>query len=262
MRTALYEVAALAGRRLMHLRSAPGRLVGMTFNSLITILAVGYLFAGSIKVPGGGSYQEYLMAGAAAQIGLAGIAPTAIGVSVDLQRGLTDRFRSLPITRGSVLIGHSIGDLVVGLVALAIVSVVAALAGWRVHTGFLPVVGGFVLVAMFIYVMIWIGVLLGMTLRNVESIDSLGGIVVIVFSFLSNAFLSTETLPPWIRPFAEWNPVSSVTNACRRLWGNPIVTDSGFPGRNPVVVVVVSFVLLLIVGTVLSFRRYRVAAAA
>jgi ABC-2 type transport system permease protein len=262
MMAALVEIAALAGRRLTHLRNAPGRLVGMTFNSLITILAVGYLFAGSIKVPGSGNYQEYLMAGAAAQIGLAGIAPTAIGVAVDLQRGLTDRFRSLPIGRGSVLIGHSLGDLVVGLVALTIVSGAGLLTGWRIHTGFLSAVAGFALLACFIYVMIWIGVLLGMTLSNVESIDSLGGIVVIVFSFLSNAFLSTETLPAWIRPFAQWNPVSSVTNACRQLWGNPVVASDGFPTRNPIVVVAVSFVLLLAVGTVLSFRRYRVVAAA
>jgi len=255
------EIYALAGRRLQHLRAAPGRLLGIAMNSLVTMVAVGYLFGESIVVPGSVNYQEYLMAGAAAQIGLASIAPTAIGVAMDLKDGLTDRFRSLPISRGAVLIGHTIGDFVVGLLALVAVCTVGYISGWRTHTGILSTVAGFALMAAFIYAMLWLGVLLGLAVRNLESIDSIGGIVVVAFSFVSNAFLSTEKLPDWIQPLAEWNPVSSVSNACRVLWGNPIAADSGIPVTNPGLVVTVSLTLLLVVTVPLSFRRYRAIAA-
>jgi len=122
-------------------------------------------------------------------------------------------------------------------------------------------VAGFELLAAFVYVMIWVGVLLGMSLRNVESIDALGGIAVVVLSFLSNAMISTDRLPAWIRPVAEWNPVSSVVTACRRLWGNPTAVATDFPAANPGVVLAVSLGVLLIVAMSWSFRRYRVATA-
>jgi ABC-2 type transport system permease protein len=261
MSAVLVEVFALAGRRLSHLRNAPGRLVGITLNSLITMFAVGYLFGGAIVAPGTGNYLEYLLAGAAAQVGLASVAPTAVGVAVDLNSGLTDRLRSMPISRGAVLVGHTIGDFVVGLMALAVVAGAGYLSGWRIHTGFGPALAGFALLAAFIYVMIWVGVLLGMSLRNVESIDSLGGIAVVVLSFLSNAMISTDRMPAWIRPIAEWNPVSSVTTACRELWGNPVAAGTGFPAQNPGVVLAVTLVVVLTVATLWSFRRYRVVAA-
>jgi ABC-type polysaccharide/polyol phosphate export permease len=100
-----------------------------------------------------------------------------------------------------------------------------------------------------------------MSLRNVESIDSLGGIAVVALSFLSNAMISTDRLPAWIRPIAEWNPVSSVTTACRQLWGNPVAVGNGFPAEHPGLVLAVTLVVLLTVATLWSFRRYRVVAA-
>ncbi|MDI5976695.1 ABC transporter permease [Amycolatopsis magusensis] len=257
--TAAVETLALAGRRLVHLRKAPGRLLAVTLNSLITMLAIGYVFKDAVIVPGGGSYPEFLLPAALMQVGLASIAPTAIAVAMDLKGGLTDRFRSLPITRPSVLIGHTIGDLVVGLIALVLVVGAGVLVGGRVHTGFLPLLAGLGLLVVFLYVMIWVGVLLGLTMRNPESIDGIGAVMTLGLSFLSNAFMSIDRLPSWLRPIAEWNPVSSVTNAVRQLWGNPVAVGTDFPSRHPGVVIAVSLTVVFVLATLFSFRRYRVA---
>lgn len=253
------ETLALAGRRLNHLRKVPGRLLAITLNSLITMLAIGYVFKDAVIVPGGGSYPEFLFPAALMQVGLASIAPTAIAVAMDLKGGLTDRFRSLPITRPSVLIGHSIGDLVVGLIALVVVVASGLLVGGRVGNGPLPFLGGLALLITFLYVMIWVGVLLGLSMKNPEAIDGVGAIATLGLSFLSNAFMSIDRLPVWLRPIAEWNPVSSVTNAVRKLWGTP-VDGTGFPAQHPGVVVTVTLIITFVAATLLSFRRYRTAA--
>ncbi|HEX4704905.1 MAG TPA: ABC transporter permease [Pseudonocardiaceae bacterium] len=253
------EILSLAGRRLRHLRRAPGRLVGVIMNPLVTMIAMGYLFKNSIVVPGGGSYPEYLMAGAAAQVGLASVGPTAISVALDLRGGLVDRFRSLPISRIAVLIGHTLADLVLSLLALAVVLAVGLGLGWRVHTSVLPVLAGVGVLAAFIFVMLWVGVLVGLVCRSPETIDSVGALVVVLFSFLSSAFLAVSQYPGWLRPVAAWNPVSSVTNQVRLLWGDPVAPASGFTGHQPGVVAMVSLFALLSVTTVLSFRRYRAA---
>ncbi|MCU1686684.1 MAG: type transporter [Amycolatopsis sp.] len=256
---AAVEIFALAGRRLRHLLRAPGRLIGVIMNPLVTMIAMGYLFKTSIVVPGGGNYPEYLMAGAAVQVGLASVGPTAIAVSMDLKGGLVDRFRSLPISRTAVLIGHTLADLVSSLAGLVVVMLVGFALDWRPNNGFLGLLAGFGVLAVFIYVMLWVGVLLGMCVSSLESIDSFGGLIVVVFSFMSSAFLASSQFPNWIRPFAEWNPVSSVSNAVRRLWGNPVASGDGFALHNPGVVIVIALGVVLTVTTVLSFRRYRTA---
>ncbi|WP_433273349.1 ABC transporter permease [Actinosynnema sp. CS-041913] len=251
------EVLAIAGRRLRRLRRNPGRLVGITLNPLITMIALGYLFSNAIQIPGSTNYIEFIFAGVVMQVGLASIGPTAIAVALDVQGGLVDRFRSLPISRSAVLIGHTLADLAISLIGLAVVTAFGLLFGWRSHTGFLQTLAGFALVAVFIFTVLWVGVLLGMASKNLETIESVGGLVAVVFSFMSTGFLSVEKLPGWIQPIAQWNPVSSVIAACRELWGNPVADSGGFPAENPSTVILVSLGTLFLVTSYLSVRRYR-----
>ena len=253
----LVEVLAVTGRRLRHLRRAPGRFVGITLNPLVSMLVLGYLFNQSISIPGGGNYQEYLFAGAALQVALAGVGPTAIAVATDLQGGLIDRFRSLPISRSAVLFGHTLADFVVGVLGMVVVTAFGLLLGWRSHTGILPTLAGFALVLVFVYVMLWVGVLLGMSSKSLETIDSIAPLIVVVFPFLSNAFLSEQNLPSWLAPIAAWNPISAVATGCRNLWGNPVTTGGGFPTDHPFIVVAVTLGLLFVVTSTVSLRRYR-----
>jgi ABC transporter DrrB family efflux protein len=254
------EILAVAGRRLRHLRRAPGRFIGITMNPLVSMIVLGYLFQRSISIPGGGSYQEFLFAGAAIQVGLAGVGPTAIAVASDLKGGLIDRFRSLPISRCSVLFGHTFADFLVSMLGLGVITVFGLLVGWRSHAGIVGTLGGFAVIAVFIYVMLWLGVLLGMASKSLETIDSISSLVVVVLPFVSSAFLSTANLPGWLRPVAEWNPISAVATACRQLWGNPGATGGSFPTENAAVVVVVTLGLLLVLTSMQSLRRYRTAA--
>ncbi|CCH30552.1 ABC transporter permease [Actinosynnema sp. NPDC047251] len=251
------EVLAIAGRRMRRLRRNPGRLVGITLNPLITMIALGYLFSNAIQIPGSNNYIEFIFAGVVMQVGLASVGPTAIAVALDVQGGLVDRFRSLPITRSAVLIGHTLADLAISLIGLAIVVAFGVLFGWRSHTGILPTLAGFALVAVFIFTVLWVGVLLGMASKNLETIESVGGLVAVVFSFLSNGFLSVDKLPGWIQPIAQYNPVSSVISACRELWGNQAAGPANPVGGNNYLMIIVSLGVLFLVTSYLSVRRYR-----
>ncbi|MFE4966414.1 ABC transporter permease [Streptomyces sp. NPDC056660] len=255
------EISAVTGRRLRHLRRAPARVLGVALSPLVSMVMLGYLFRDSITLPGGGTYGEYVFAGGAVQVALACVGPTAISVALDLHGGMTDRFRSLPISRSAVLFGHTLADLLVGLLGLAVVTGAGLLLGWRPHTGPWSVLAGFALIGAFIYVMLWLGVLFALTLRNVETISVITPFVVIVLPFLSNAFLASQNIPSLIRPVAEWNPVSAVIACCRRLWGNPASSGGTFPADHPWVVVAVSLGLLLALCSLVSLRRYRTAGA-
>jgi ABC transporter DrrB family efflux protein len=257
MGTATSDTAALVGMHMRHLRRSPGKLIGITMNPLVMLLVIGYLFRNLIKMPVHGSYQEYIMGGIAVQVGLASIGPTAIGVAMDLRGGVIDRFRSLPISRTAVLVGHTLSDLIVATISLFIVLTVGYFVGWRIHTGFWPALGALGLLLVFIYAMLWVGVLLGMVIKEIETIESLGAIMVVLFSFLSNAFIAVDILPGWVRPLAEWNPVSSVVIACRRLWGNPLALGSGdFVTRHSSVVALVSLLAIFLIAMPLSVRAY------
>ncbi|MEV0677482.1 ABC transporter permease [Actinosynnema sp. NPDC050436] len=250
------EVLAIAGRRLRRLRRNPGRLVGITLNPLITMIALGYLFSNAIQIPGSANYIEFIFAGVVMQVGLASIGPTAIAVALDVQGGLVDRFRSLPISRSAVLVGHTIADLLISLIGLVVVVAVGLVFGWRSHSGILPTLAGFALVALFIFTVLWVGVLLGMVSDNLETIESVGGLVAVVFSFLSNGFLSVDKLPSWIQPIAQYNPVSAVITACRELWGNQAAGPAGPAGANHLVIVLSLGALFLLLSYV-GVRRYR-----
>ncbi|MFC8917284.1 ABC transporter permease [Streptomyces sp. WAC05374] len=255
----LTEVLAVTGRRLHHLGRAPGRVVGVALSPLVSMVMLGYLFRDAIRLPAGGEYGEYVFAGGAVQVALACVGPTAISVAMDFKGGLVDRFRSLPISRSAVLFGHTLADLLVGLLGLAVVTGAGLLLGWRTRTGVLPTLAAFGLIALFVYVMLWLGVLLAMTLRNVETISVVTPFIVVVLPFLSNAFLAPQSMPAAIRPVAEWNPVSAVIAACRDLWGNPATSGGSFPAEHPVAVAAVTLGVLFAVCSAVSLRRYRTA---
>ncbi|WP_042386388.1 ABC transporter permease [Streptacidiphilus melanogenes] len=255
----LADIGALAGRHLRHLRRSPGRLFLVTMTPAVMLIAVGYLFRDSITVPGSSSYEDYIMAGIAAQVALAGVGPTALGVAVDLRDGLVDRYRSLPISASSVLVGRALSDMVTAAVALAAVCGLGLLLGWRPHGGPLRIGAGFAVLLAFAFVMLWVGILLGTTMRNVEAIDGTGALILVVLSFLSNAYVAVSGLPNWLRPAADWNPVSSVISVCRTLWGNqpPQAAHGGFPATHPGVVAACALGVVLVTVVPAALRGFR-----
>lgn len=250
------EATAFAWRRLRHLRRNPGRVLGVVLNPLLFLVVFGHLFSAAIVVPGANGYADYLFAGAVAQIGLASVGSAAIAVASDLRGGLVDRFRALPVARPSVLLGQVLADTLVACAACVVVTVVGLLLGWRVHTGPIETAAGFGVAVLFAFAMAWVGVLVGLAVGDPESVGVLTPVLVVVLPLLSNAFLAPQSLPAWLRPLAEWNPLTAVITTCRVLWGNAASASSP-----PLLAAVVGLGAMVGGAVALSLRCYRTTAA-
>ncbi|MEE1782330.1 ABC transporter permease [Streptomyces sp. SP17BM10] len=256
------DTFALAGRQMRHIRRMPEQLLGITVMPVAFVLVFGYLFGSAMQAPGQGGYKEYIMAGIFAQVMLANLTTTAVGVVEDLNNGLVDRFRALPISRSSVLLGRTVADLVLVSWTSAIMALVGYLIGWRAHNGILQTLAGFGLLLLMGFVMSWVGALVGLSLRSPEAVSALAGVVMMPLAFLSNAFVPPQGLPGWMRVVVEWNPVSAVVSAARDLFGNDRgASDGAFPSDHPIIAAVIVMGVLLAVVIPLAGRAYQRAAA-
>lgn len=261
MTETLSDSMALIGRHLRHLLRVPERLLSVTLMPVMYVIVFGFLFGSAMQVEGG-NYREYIMAGIFAQVMLANLQTTAVGVVDDLRNGLVDRFRSLPMSRYAVLVGRTVSDLMLSAVAIVVMSVVGYLIGWRVNTGAGDIVTAFALLLLLGLGSAWLGALLGLSLRNVEAVSAVMSMVMMPLTFLSSAFIPLSGLPDWLRAIAVWNPLSAVVGALRELFGNPTsVADSSFPSTHPIPVAVGLVALIIVLAMPLAARKYRTADA-
>jgi ABC transporter DrrB family efflux protein len=257
LRAAVNDGLIMSWRNLKRIPRIPELAIFAILQSIMFVLLFAYVFGGAIPLPGGGSYREYLMPGIYIQtLGFASIT-TAIAVTDDMAKGLIDRFRSLPMARSAVLSGRTFSDVIYNVGILVVLMASGLFVGWRVHTG----VGDFLLAVLimlyFTYAMAWIGVLIGLLVPSVEVGQQLGFLIVFPLTFVSNAFVPTESLPGWLQPVAEWNPFSALTAATRDLFGNPNPFTSGFPGDHPVLLSLLWTTALLAIFAPLAVRQYR-----
>ena len=221
VRWALTDVRVLTWRTLARIATTPEQLLNVTIQPLIFVLLFSYVFNGAIVLPGHGDYREYLIAGIFA-INMGGTAQgAAIGLAVDLSTGLIDRFRSLPMSRATVLAGRTLADLAMTLVAVSVTVASGLVVGWRIHTGPADVLAAAGLATLFAYASAWAGACIGLLARGAESAQAVGLTIIVPLSLTSNAFISTARLTPWLRDVANWNPISVLAAACRQLLGNP-----------------------------------------
>jgi ABC transporter DrrB family efflux protein len=260
MTGALGDVAAMIHRHFLHLRRTPTRVLGVTLTPVTMVLVLGYMLNKAITVRGNGDYLDYMMAGVGAQVALACVGGIAIGTATSLRNGLIDRFRSLPTARGSILVAQTVSDLALAAIGMAIASVVGVLLGWRPHASALSILAGFAILMVFAYVMLWLGVLLGLTVRSPEALGALSGLILVGGSFLSNAFVPLDGLPAWLRAIAEWSPISAVVASCRQLWSGPSsLVDGSFPSAHPMTTAVIMLAAIALVTVPLSIRASRTA---
>lgn len=245
-------------RNLKRIPRIPELAVFAVLQSVIFVLLFAFVFGGAIPLPGGGSYREFLMPGIYAQTLTFAAATTAIGMTDDMAKGLIDRFRSLPMARSAFITGRTVSDVVYNAGILVVLMLSGLAVGWRVNTGLGRFLVGVGLALMFAYAMSWVGVWLGMLVPTVEVAQQVAFTVMFPLTFLSNAFVPTETLPSWLQPVAEWNPVSAITAAMRELWGNPnpFAGDS-FPAEHPVLLTFIWTVAIIAIFAPLGVRRYR-----
>jgi len=252
----------MAKRNLIKVKRIPDLLIFTTIQPVMFVLLFAYVFGGAIH-PDGVNYREFLMAGIFTQTVAFGSAITAIGLADDLQKGIIDRFRSLPMARSAVLVGRTTSDLCNNVIVMIVMSVCGLLVGWRIHRGFGYALGAYGIMFAFAFAMSWVSATIGLSVRSVEVAQSAGFIWLFPVTFMSNAFVPTNTLPGWLQAVANWNPMSAVVAAARSLFGNQ--GSSAIPAawsmQHPVITALGWSLLLLVIFIPLSVRKYRAAAA-
>jgi ABC-2 type transport system permease protein len=256
----LGDVWVLTRRSLARIRREPETLSDVTIQPVIFVLMFAYVFGGAINIPGGGDYHSYLIGGMLG-MGLAQTAPgTAVAVVSDMETGIIDRFRSLPMSRAAVLTARTIADLLTQVIGAGVVALVGLAIGWRVHSSPGDVIEAFALALLFGYAFTWAGVCLGMVLRSAETAQQAGFILFLPLTFISSAFVPTQGMPGWLQPLAEWNPMSSLAAATRTLFGNPNPASAvqAWPAQHAELAVVCWSALLLVIFAPLAVHLYRV----
>src|SRR5688500_3276309 len=175
-------------RNLIHIKRMPEMLLDVTVQSVMFVLLFAYVFGGSIQPPGGVDYKEFLLPGIMVQTMIFTSAIAAMGLTNDLQKGIVDRLKSLPISRSSVLVGRSISSLIHSSIGIAVMGATGLLIGWRVRGSVADAVLGFVLILMFGFAMIWLGIYVGSLMRTVEAVQGFMFTVMFQLTFVANTF--------------------------------------------------------------------------
>jgi ABC-2 type transport system permease protein/oleandomycin transport system permease protein len=217
-RSALYWACAdalvLAKRNLLQIPRIPELLVFATIQPVMFVLLFRYVFGGAIQVRGT-SYVNYLMAGIFVQTVAFGSIATGIGLAEDLHRGIVDRFRSLPMSRSAVLTGRTLADLVRNMFVVLVMLIVGLLVGFRPQGSVLGWIAAAGLLLLLSFAFSWIAATVGLAVRSVEAAQSAGFIWLFPLTFASSAFVPTNTMPLWLRAFADHQPISVIINAVR-----------------------------------------------
>jgi ABC-2 type transport system permease protein len=253
----LVDTWTLTRRTLQHWARQPGMFVFGLLFPVFTLVMFGYLFGGAMTVPGGGDYMEFLVPGTLGLSVLFGIEATVLAITTDAAKGVTERFRSLPMAGSAVVAGRSAADMLNA--ALGLVALVAAglLVGWRWHEGVGRATAALGLLLLLRFAFVWVGIYLGLVLKTPEA-AMVVQIVVWPLGFVSSGFTSPEDMPGWLGTVAEWNPVSSTITATRELFGNPgAPQDGSWIAEHAQAMAVVWPLVLVAVFLPLAVRRYR-----
>jgi len=258
LRQAMTDGLIVAQRNLMRVPRIPELAIFAVLQSIMFVLLFVIVFGGAIPIPGV-SYTDYLLPGIFVQTVAFATATTAIGMADDIGKGIIDRFRSLPMARSGVLTGRSISDLVYNTGILVVLMAAGFVVGWRVGTSIPEFLLGVVLLVMFGFAMSWIGIWLGLSVPTVEVAQQVIFIVIFPLTFVSNVFVPIGTLPDWLQPLAEWNPISVLTAALRELWGSAIpgIPRDTIPAQYPVALTIIWVIVLVTIFAPLGVRKYR-----
>jgi ABC transporter DrrB family efflux protein len=264
--SAVSDSLVITRRNLIRMTRIPEMVIFGLVQPIMFVVLFTYVFGGSIQVGSSTStqaYREFLMAGIFAQTVTFATAGAGAGIADDMHKGLIDRFRSLPMTRGAVLTGRTIADMVQTALTLVVLAVVAVIVGWRTHENFGKVLAGFGLLLLLGYAFSWIGALIGLSVRTPEAATSGGLIWLFPLTFISNAFVDANQMPAFLRHIAEWNPFSATVQASREMFGNlppGFHAADAWPMQHPVWASLIWSVAIILVFRTLAVRKYRRAA--
>ncbi len=244
----------MAARQLRKTLRRPMLVVFAFVQPVMFVLLFRYVFGGAIQTPGYTNYADFLIPGIIVQnIAFGGFA-TALGINEDLNKGLIDRFRSLPMSRAAVLAGRTVSDVFTNGLSMTILIVTGLIIGFSFHTNALDVIAGIGLLILLGYAFSWFFALVGMLVSTPESANSAGFIAVFPLTFISSAFVPVASMPSVLQTFAKVNPFTVEVNAIRHLW-------VGGPAGNNVWGAVVWSLVIIAVFSTLAVARYRRTAA-
>jgi ABC-2 type transport system permease protein len=243
-------------RDLTHWLQQPGVIALSWFFPVMIVLMFGGLFGGAIVVPGGADYFEFLLPGMFALTMLFGLETTVTAVATDAAKGVTDRFRSLPMSASAVVAGRCIADMLHSAAGLMIMIGVGLLLGWRWHNGPSAALIAVILLLLLRFALLWVGIYCGLILKGPESVAAIQ-ILVWPIGFLSSVFVDPATMPGWLGTIAAGNPLSATATATRELFGNPGWGNDFWTAGHSTTMAIAWPLLAIAVFLPLSVRKYR-----
>ncbi len=246
-------------RNLIKIKRVPDILVFTTLQPIMFVLLFTYVYSGVIDIPGS-TYTEFIMAGIFAQTVVFGSTYSGSAMANDLKDGIIDRFRTLPMSPSSVLVGRTNGDLLINAISMAVMMSTGFIVGWRIRSSPLEAIAAVVLLLLFAYALSWVMAFIGMSVRSAEVINNVSFLILFPLTFLSEAFVPSDTLPTPLRIFAEYNPVSALVQAARELFGNvpaEAPVSDVWTQQNPILTVLIGIGLMLAIFVPLSIAKFR-----
>ena len=263
LKKALVDGAVVAKRNLIKIKRVPDLLVFTTMSPIMFILLFAYVFGSAIHPPGIG-YREFLIPGIFVQTVIFGATITGAGLAEDMQKGIIDRFRSLPMSRSAVLVGRTTSDVLNNVITVTIMSITGVIVGWRIRSSLGEAIAGFLLLLAFAYAISWIMALIGLLVPAPEVVNNASFMIIFPLTFIANTFVPIDNMPSVLKAIANWNPVSAVTQASRQLFGNTgtaPLPHSPWSLHHPVIYTLIWIVGLLAVFVPLAVRQYKRAAS-
>lgn len=262
---AFSDSLTITRRNLKKILRVPDVLVFTLLSPIMFVLLFAYVFGDAIGAQDTGvDYKEFLIAGIFAQTVVFGATFTGYSLAEDLQKGIIDRFRSLPMSPSSVVVGRTASDVGINILSLLVMSVTGLIVGWRIRTSVLDAVVGFLVILAFSYAISWVMAYVGLLVRAPEVVNNASFIVIFPATFIANTFVSTSNLPGPLKTFAEWNPVSTVAQAARERFGNVgpgTAVPDAWSLQHPALYTLLWVALILAVFVPLSIRQYQRAAS-
>jgi ABC transporter DrrB family efflux protein len=252
------ETGLLVGRGLRTIPRVPERLSDVTIQPIMFTLLFLYVFGSAIHVPG--SYQDYLLPGLLGQSVAFGVIGAGVATSTDFSSGVVDRFRSLPVTRMSVISAQVIGQIIEQILGIVIVAGVGLALGWRPHLGGGRAIELVALMLLGLFAFTWVGVLAGMLIRSSDAMQGIGFAVMLPLSFLAGTFVPISGMKLVPRAIAEWDPLSALVAAVRQVCQGTQSSGS-LQLDHPVPAMIAWCLLIIVICVPLALRRFRTASA-
>jgi ABC-2 type transport system permease protein len=253
---AVVDCLTIVRTELIHLAKEPSTIAWQLGFPIVSVLLFVYVFGSAMDVGGGTDYKTYAMPGMLAMTMAFGFMNTAYVVAITKERGVMDRFRSMPMAPSAVVTGRGVSDVLHAALDLVILAVIALVIGWRSDGSWLATLAAFVLLLWLRFALIWVGVFLGLLVKNQEGAGNLFA-VAFPFGMVSSVFTPPHLMPDWLGTIARWNPVSSTATAIRDLFGNPVATGGSWVEDNAILMAVVWPIVITAIFLPLAVRKYQ-----